>query len=312
MEPRRKGVYGWFGMTVPTFDPENRFVASPFLSPLTLGIIRLVFAAYMTACIITEPILLKKGRRTRRNAKKFPAYFTNITFISLAWYTLPSQPNPSRLHDADRSSYFWVSGIYSIIYAITGRSPLAKYPKFLQLLHSLFYSTITTFPFVVTAVFWSLISMPPHKKAFSTANLQWSNISFHCLNSVFALFEVLFSAVRPQRWTHSLVIAGILGLYIAMAYLIRLTAKFYVYEFMDPSMMGALTAAYIFGIGGLGTVTFVVVQVVVWVKGFVGGKGVWRSKYDLPRWGIPSRMEDGSQGIEVPEKYSAVTHETSW
>jgi hypothetical protein len=85
MEPRRKGVYGWFGVTVPTFDPENRFVASPFLTPLILGIIRLIFATYMTACIITEPILLKRGRRTRRNAKKFPAYFTNITFISLAW-----------------------------------------------------------------------------------------------------------------------------------------------------------------------------------------------------------------------------------
>jgi hypothetical protein len=85
MENRRKGAYGWFGVTQPTFDPDNRFVASPFLSPLALGIIRLVFAAYISACIVAEPILLKKGRRTRRDAVKFPAYFTNITFISMAW-----------------------------------------------------------------------------------------------------------------------------------------------------------------------------------------------------------------------------------
>src|SRR2546423_4440796 len=177
MEPRRKGIYGWFGVTVPTFDPENRFVASPFLTPLILGIIRLLFATYMTACIITEPILLRQGRRTRRSAKKFPAYFTNITFISLAWYRhvlsplvpIPDSRYPFLLCSKVNfnfltDSYFWVSGIYSIIYAISGRSPLNKYPKFFQLLHTLFYSTVTTFPFIVTAVYWSLLSTPPHKK----------------------------------------------------------------------------------------------------------------------------------------------------
>jgi hypothetical protein len=88
MNNRRKGVYGWFGITQPTFDPDNRFVGSPFIPPMILGVLRLVFATFMTACIITEPILLKKGRRTRRDAFKFPAYFTNITFISLAWFTI--------------------------------------------------------------------------------------------------------------------------------------------------------------------------------------------------------------------------------
>ena len=89
MENRRKGLYGWFGVTQPVFDPDNRFVASPYMPPLVLGLVRLLFAAYMTACIVAEPLLLKKARRTRREAVKFPAYFTNITFISLAWF-LPS------------------------------------------------------------------------------------------------------------------------------------------------------------------------------------------------------------------------------
>lgn len=286
VENRRKGVYGWFGVTQPDFDPENRFVTSPFLPPLALGVIRLVFAIYMTICIITEPILLKRGRRTRRDAVKFPSYFTNITFISLAWYIRTP---------LDNISYFWVSGVYSLIYHFTGTSPLRRYHKFLQLLHTLFYSTISTFPFIVTAVFWSLISVPPHKKAFSTVFLQWTNISFHCLNSVFAFFEVMGSAVRPQRWTHSFVILGILILYIAMAYIIRAAAKFYVYEFMDVGMMGGLTAAYIFGIGAMGVLCFFVVQGIVWIKGTIGLRGVWRSKYDLPSWGFDEGVGENNQ-----------------
>jgi len=82
----RKGVYGWFGVTTPVFDADHRFVASPWMNPILLGSVRLVFAVYMTASIITEPILLTQTRRTRREAKRFPAYFTNITFMAMAGY----------------------------------------------------------------------------------------------------------------------------------------------------------------------------------------------------------------------------------
>ena len=126
--------------------------------------------------------------------------------------------------------------------------------------------------------------------------LQWTNVSFHCLNSVFAFFEVVFSAVLPQRWTHALVLLSIMILYIAMAYLVRLTSHFYVYDFMDASMVGPLIAAYIFGIGGMGVVAFFVVQGVVWLKGVLGGRGVVRSRYDLPRWGFDQRASDSTQG----------------
>ena len=125
-----------------------------------------------------------------------------------------------------------------------------------------------------------MISVPPHKKALATVRLTWSNVSFHCLNSVFALFEVIFSAVLPQRWTHAFVILGIMILYVAMAYLIRLWAHFYVYDFLDTKMLGPLTAAYIFGIGAMGAVTFFVVQGIVWVKGAIGGRGIRMSPYE--------------------------------
>jgi hypothetical protein len=90
-------------------------------------------------------------------------------------------------------------------------------------------------------------------------------------------------------------------LYIAMAYIIHATAKFYVYDFMDISMMGGLTAAYIFGIGAMGVVAFFVVQGVVWVKGAVGGGRVWRSRYDVPQWGFEQRGSGSSQGSEGKE-----------
>ena len=86
MDNRRKGFYGWFGLTQPIFDPDNRFVTSLYLHPLVLGVIRIALATYMTSCIIAEPLLLKMNRRTRRDTKHFTAYFTNITFISLAWF----------------------------------------------------------------------------------------------------------------------------------------------------------------------------------------------------------------------------------
>lgn len=87
-QPRneRKGFCSFFGIPKRDFDDENRFVASPWLSPLTLGAIRLTIALYMTVCIIVNPILQLQSRRTRRMAYRFPAYFTNITFMALAWF----------------------------------------------------------------------------------------------------------------------------------------------------------------------------------------------------------------------------------
>jgi predicted small integral membrane protein len=83
---QRRGFYEFFGVPQPDFDAEKRFISSPFMSPLVLGIIRILIAVYMTACCIAGPILQLQNRRTRRHAYRFPAYFTNITFMALTWY----------------------------------------------------------------------------------------------------------------------------------------------------------------------------------------------------------------------------------
>jgi len=65
---------------------------------------------------------------------------------------------------------------------------------------------------------------------------------------------------------------------------------------MDTKLLGALTAAYIFGIGGMGVVTFFVVQAIVWLKGALGGRGVWRSRYDSSRSEFDQRVNESTQG----------------
>jgi hypothetical protein len=83
-----------------------------------------------------------------------------------------------------------------------------------------------------------------------------------------------------------------------MAYIIHATSRFYVYEFMDTQSMGALTGAYIAGIGALGVITFFVVQGVVWVKQWCCGRRVWKSQYDIPRWPLEQRMSEYSTQLE--------------
>jgi FAR-17a/AIG1-like protein len=141
-------------------------------------------------------------------------------------------------------------------------------------MHSVLYSTVTCYPFVITLAFWTLISAYPHTKALRTPPMQWSNITFHCLNSIFALFEVFFSSVHIQPRSHVIFILLFMLLYIGMAYMIHLTAHFYVYDFLDEGLFGWLTLAFGTGIGAVAATTFFVVQGLVWVKRFVGLGGV--------------------------------------
>ena len=118
------------------------------------------------------------------------SFFTNITYISLAFY-------------------FLHAGFETIWYSQTGVSPLNRWWRPFQLAHTVLFTTIITFPIVVTVVFWSLLSGP---STFSSLWNAWSNISKHALNSVFSLFEIFFSAVGLQPWSHIIWIIFFLGI----------------------------------------------------------------------------------------------------
>ena len=95
-----------------------------------------------------------------------------------------------------------------------------------------------------------------------------------------------------------------MSLYIAMAYIIKATAGFYVYDFMDTHLIGTLTAAYIFGIGAMGVVTFFVVQGIAWLKANVcGGRRVWKSEHDETGGDFDIREEERFYNVPGEKTY---------
>lgn len=124
-------------------------VTSPFFSPLVLGLIRLTLGVY---ALTTAIVILVHDTRGSKDASgsvqfcravsslrvltdtgdtRYFSYFTELTYIGL-------------------TSYFWASGVQTLSYALRLRRasdsfPLQSWPRFLQFLHILLYSTITTF-----------------------------------------------------------------------------------------------------------------------------------------------------------------------
>ena len=115
------------------------------------------------------------------------------------------------------------------------RYPLQSWPRPLQFLHLLLLSTITTFPILVTAIFWSLLSSPA---TLATSYSAWTNISGHAFNTLFAGIEILFTNVAPSLpkrpatgislpWVHVPFLILLLGGYLGVAYITFATQGFY-------------------------------------------------------------------------------------
>jgi len=209
--------YEAFGVSSP-FDPTFHYVSSPILPPIVLGALRLLFAVYT---LVTDILTLAD------NPNSYLSYFTDLTYIGL-------------------TAYFWAAGVQTIAFVLRRRKsyPLQTWPRFLQLLHVILYSTVTVFPIIVTVVYWTLIA---NSTTFATRFKSWSAISIHVMNTFFALFEII-SHGGPSPWMHLVPLIFILACYVAVAYITRATQGFYVYSFLDPTKEGGVLAAYIVGI----------------------------------------------------------------
>ncbi|KZP21846.1 hypothetical protein FIBSPDRAFT_739925, partial [Athelia psychrophila] len=142
-----------------------------------------------------------------------------------------------------------------------GTFPLQRWPCILQLMRILFYSTIATFvPIIVILVFWALLPSP---STFAATFSGWSNIAQHAMNSLFALFEILSTNVRPTLWVHIVFLEVFLAYYLGVAYITKATEGFYTYGFLDPHARHALLAAYIAAIGSGGALVLAVVKALV-------------------------------------------------
>lgn len=167
------------------------------------------------------------------------SYFTVLTYWGLAFYNL-------------------TSAVHTFTYARGGSPLLDRFPRPLQALHAFYYTTITTYPFIVTAVYWGVI----YPGTWFTVEFDaFSNTSQHALNSVFALFEITFPRTPAPPWIHAWWVVFVLALYLALAYVTYYTKGFYTYSFLDIQAQGSgITAAYICGIAIGAIVVFSLVK----------------------------------------------------
>ncbi|KAL6710194.1 hypothetical protein ACN47E_009985 [Coniothyrium glycines] len=225
------------------FDPTARFVTSWILSPALLFALRALLSIYAFTTIFF--IFGWNGSHGDSESSRHSfSYFTHLTYWGLAFYNA-------------------FSAVHTASYWLKGTSFLARWPKPLQIAHSMFYSTIVVYPWLVTAVYWGILAPGGFPSAFSL----WSNTSQHALNSFYALVEIVFPRTEPLPWLDIIPIVILLALYLGLAYLTHATQGFYPYDFLDLQEHSAgIVAAYIVGILVASIIIFLIVRYLIMLR----------------------------------------------
>lgn len=116
-----------------TFDPTQRFVTSWVLPPVVLFAVRALLSIYAFTTIFTI-FGWNGGHGMGQESRYTFSYFTHLTYWGLAFYHA-------------------FSAVHTLSYCLTGTSFLARWPKALQVAHSMFYSTVVVYPWIVTGTF---------------------------------------------------------------------------------------------------------------------------------------------------------------
>ncbi|KAL8823779.1 MAG: hypothetical protein Q9191_005556 [Dirinaria sp. TL-2023a] len=237
-----KSVYDLLGATKP-FDPSYRFVTSWLLPPVALAIIRFLLSLYVFTTIFFTFGWYDSHHQSITARQSF-SYFTDLGYWGLAFY-------------------FLFSSLHTFSYLRRGGPWLHRWPRPLQAAHAIFYTTIVTYPILITAVFWAILYKGHWFPVIFNA---WSNTSMHALNTVFASFEIFMTRTSPPPPSHLIILIIILAMYVGLAYLTHDTEGFYTYDFLDPSNGNGKVAGYAFGILAAIIVIFGVVWCVIWVR----------------------------------------------
>ncbi|KAF2750474.1 hypothetical protein M011DRAFT_418450 [Sporormia fimetaria CBS 119925] len=249
---------------------DARYETSWILSPTILFAFRALLSLYsfLTLWVIYG---YNGANGLSENSKRSFSYFTHLTWWGLAFY-------------------FLFAALHTGTYAFTGRSTLARWPKVLQLAHGIFYSTITVYPWIVTIVFWALLY-----SSFESPFATWTNASQHALNSVFALFEIVFPRTAPLPFIHIVPIVILLALYLALAYVTHATQSFYVYSFLDTTANSpGVVTGYIIGILVGSIVLFLIIRYAILIR-------VWTTEKKLGKTGKFSRRDTESLARDNPD-----------
>jgi hypothetical protein len=268
------------------FDPSHRFETSWLLTPWLLGAWRALFSLFA----FTTTFFMFGWRNTHGDAidsRRSFNYFTNLTFWGISFYGL-------------------FSAYHTLAYARSGQAPLNRWPKILQVLHSLFYTTIVVFPFIVTIVYWAILysghwfrsdfdaftnvcDCTPHLSR-DLNPLTPSQVSQHALNSIIAFSEIVLPRTSPPPFLHIPFLILILGLYLGVAYITRATQDFYIYHFLNPDTGSGKVTGYCFGILAVNVVIFLVISGAIWLRRRVTEKKLGMAK--LHPASVHSNYED--------------------
>lgn len=127
-----------------TFDRTHRFETSWIISPCLLFGFRALLSLYAFTTFFT--IFGWNGSHGRSEDSRHSfSYFTHLTYWGLAFYNA-------------------FSAAHTCSYWLTGTPFLARWPRALQIAHSMFYSTIVIYPWIVTGTFISSISRDVYRK----------------------------------------------------------------------------------------------------------------------------------------------------
>lgn len=121
------------------FDPSHRYVTSWLLPPGVLFGFRALLSVYAFTALFFN--LGWRGAQHMGGVGQSFSFFTNLTYWGLAFY-------------------FAFSALHTGTYWLTGRPLLARWPVALQVLHGIYYSTITNFPFLVSSEWLCFSALP--------------------------------------------------------------------------------------------------------------------------------------------------------
>jgi hypothetical protein len=231
----------------PSHDQLRPFETSCLLSPDIFAALRGLFALY----IFTTIFFIYGWEGTHDDSDAIGTSFSYFTWLNF-W---------------GMGFYFLVASIHTLCYARTGRSVIFdRLPRFFRALHSLYYACVTTYPFLVLIVYWSILYSPPW---FPVVFDAWQNLSQHGLIGLFSLLEILLPTTQPHPFLHLAFLILILLLYLCLAYIVHRTQGYYTYNFLDPGAHGehgGRVAAYSIGILVGITIIFAVSWGLIWVR----------------------------------------------
>ncbi|SPO02294.1 uncharacterized protein DNG_04967 [Cephalotrichum gorgonifer] len=246
--PTMGAVREAFSLGKDEWDPTSRFETSWLLPPFVLFAVRFIFFLYI---IVTRIFIIVRTCQSEEGCRGVAdefSYFTLLTYWGLLFY-------------------FLVASVHTLTYALSGRPLLDRLPRALQALHSFYYTTVVTLPFLVTIVYWGILYEGPW---YTVVYNGWREVSQHGMNSFFALFEILIPRTAPQPWVHVVYLIIVMALYLALAYITHATKGFYPYNFLDPGPDGpggsGMVTAYVFIILAAVIIIFLLVKLLIWTR----------------------------------------------